>query len=131
MLYHAQGRYAEAEPLVKRALAIRENALGRNHPDVATGPLNILAWLALAQRDWAQAADYWRRGAEIMMRRVERGLIGPEGEATKGETVCDAARLGVRLDDGAGVELQIPDRRRAATSRAARLGVRSRGRARP
>ena len=35
-LYQAQGRYAEAEPLYKRALAISEKALGPEHPDVAT-----------------------------------------------------------------------------------------------
>ncbi len=35
-LYHAQGKYAEAEPLYKRALAIWEKALGPEHPDVAT-----------------------------------------------------------------------------------------------
>ena len=31
-----QGRYADAEPLYKRALAIDEKALGPDHPDVAT-----------------------------------------------------------------------------------------------
>ena len=35
-LYQAQGRYADAEPLYKRSLAIREKALGPDHPDVAT-----------------------------------------------------------------------------------------------
>ena len=35
LLYRAQGRYAEAEPLYKRSLAIRENALGPEHPHVA------------------------------------------------------------------------------------------------
>ena len=34
-LYRNQGRYAEAEPLYKRSLAIREKALGPDHPDVA------------------------------------------------------------------------------------------------
>ena len=32
----AQGRYAEAEPLDERALAIGEKALGPEHPSVAT-----------------------------------------------------------------------------------------------
>ena len=36
LLYDAQGRYTEAEPLYKRALAIREKALGPAHPGVAT-----------------------------------------------------------------------------------------------
>ena len=31
----AQGKYADAEPLYKRALSIRENALGPDHPDGA------------------------------------------------------------------------------------------------
>ncbi len=33
----AQGKYAEAEPFHKRALAIWEKALGPEHPRVATG----------------------------------------------------------------------------------------------
>ncbi|MCP4546536.1 MAG: tetratricopeptide repeat protein, partial [bacterium] len=35
MLFHTQGKYANAEPLYKRALAMREKALGPQHPDVA------------------------------------------------------------------------------------------------
>ena len=35
-LYQAQGKYAEAEPFFKRALAIFEKALGPEHPHVAT-----------------------------------------------------------------------------------------------
>jgi hypothetical protein len=34
-LYKRQGRYADAEPLYLRAAAIREAALGANHPDTA------------------------------------------------------------------------------------------------
>ena len=37
-LYQEQGRYAEAEPLNKRALAIREKVLGGEHRYVATEP---------------------------------------------------------------------------------------------
>ena len=44
MLYRTQGEYAEAEPLYRRALAIREKALGPEHPDTAHG-LNNLAEL--------------------------------------------------------------------------------------
>ena len=43
-LYEAQGRYADAEPLYKRSLAICEKALGPDHPDVAMS-LNNLAVL--------------------------------------------------------------------------------------
>lgn len=33
-LYYSQGKYAEVEPLYKRALMIREKALGPAHPNV-------------------------------------------------------------------------------------------------
>ena len=36
-----QGKYDEAEPLCKRALAIDEKALGAEHPDVAAGLNNL------------------------------------------------------------------------------------------
>ena len=48
MLYRAQGRYGEAEPLYQRALKIREKVLGPEHPDVAHS-LNNLAALYHAQ----------------------------------------------------------------------------------
>ena len=36
-----QGKYEEAEPLFKRSLAIREKALGAEHPDVAQSLNNM------------------------------------------------------------------------------------------
>ncbi len=45
MLYRAQARYAEAEPLYKRALAIREKALRPEHPNVAKSLENYAALL--------------------------------------------------------------------------------------
>ena len=42
ILYQAQGRYAEAEPLLKRSLANFEKALETDHPKLATS-LNNLA----------------------------------------------------------------------------------------
>ena len=42
-LNRAQGQYAEAEPLVRRALAIREKAFGLDHPEVATSLENLAA----------------------------------------------------------------------------------------
>ena len=44
LLYDKQGRYADAEPLYKRSLGIKEKALGPDHPDVAMS-LNNLAVL--------------------------------------------------------------------------------------
>ena len=40
----SQGRYAEAQPLYERSLAIWEQTLGADHPSVATS-LNNLAGL--------------------------------------------------------------------------------------
>jgi tetratricopeptide (TPR) repeat protein len=36
LVYKAQGKYAEAEPLYKQALVIVERTLGKDHPHVAT-----------------------------------------------------------------------------------------------
>ena len=48
-----QGRYAEADPLLKRALAIDEKALGPEHPDVGqslnTSPLCTSTRAAMAR----------------------------------------------------------------------------------
>ena len=40
-LYRAQGKYADAEPLHKRALSIRENHLGPEHRDAAESLSNL------------------------------------------------------------------------------------------
>ncbi len=53
-LYQDQGTYAESEPLHKRALAIREKALGPYHPRVATS-LNNLGLVYHAQGKYAEA----------------------------------------------------------------------------
>ena len=72
MLYQAQGRYAEAEPLYKRALAIEEKALGPEHPDIATS-LNNLALLYQVQGRYAEAEPLYKRALAI----GEKAL-GPE-----------------------------------------------------
>ncbi len=43
LLYDDQGRYAEAEPLFKRALTINEKALGREHPNTRLALENLSA----------------------------------------------------------------------------------------
>ena len=59
-LYKEQGRYAEADPLYRRALATWKEALGPNHPDVAQS-LNNLAGLYLAQGRYADAEPLHKR----------------------------------------------------------------------
>ena len=63
-LYRAQGKYAEAEPLLKRSLAILEKALRREHPDVAQS-LNNLALLYDAQGRYAKAEPLSKRSLAI------------------------------------------------------------------
>ena len=58
------GRYADAEPLYRRSLAILEAKLGPDHPDVATG-LNNLAALYRAQGRYAEAEPLYRRSLAI------------------------------------------------------------------
>jgi tetratricopeptide (TPR) repeat protein len=71
-LYRIQGRYTEAEPLLKRALAISETVLGPDHP-VAGEILSILALLFFEQREWETAATYWRESTNLLIRRSRRG----------------------------------------------------------
>ena len=63
-LYRYQGRYADAEPLYKRSLAIREKALGPEHPDVAYS-LNNLAALYELQGRYAEAEPLYKRSLAI------------------------------------------------------------------
>jgi CHAT domain-containing protein/Tfp pilus assembly protein PilF len=59
-----QGKYYEAEPLSRRALAISEKVLGKNHPSVATN-LNNLALLYDNQGKYAQAETLYQRSLAI------------------------------------------------------------------
>ena len=59
-----QGKYDEAEPLYQRALAIREKALGPDHPDVAES-LNNLAELYSNQGKYAEAEPLYKRALAI------------------------------------------------------------------
>jgi len=64
LLYAQQGKYAEAEPLFKRALAIDEKALGPEHPDVAA----IAERLALVLRKLGRKSEakvYEKQAARI------------------------------------------------------------------
>ena len=71
-LYDMQGRYAEAEPLFKRALAIYEKALGPDHPDVARA-LNNLALLYDSQDHYAEAEPLYKRSLSIRQK-----ALGPD-----------------------------------------------------
>ena len=57
-LYDAQGKYTEAEPLYQRSLAIWENALGPEHPNVAMSRQNY----AGLRRSMGRAGEAARLG---------------------------------------------------------------------
>ena len=59
-VYTEEGRYADADPLYKRALATWKKALGPDHPDVAQS-VNNLADLYLAQGRYADAEPLYKR----------------------------------------------------------------------
>jgi tetratricopeptide (TPR) repeat protein len=59
-----QGRFSEAIPTARRALTIREKALGPNHPDVAAS-LKNLAELYEAQGHYADAEPLYKRSLAI------------------------------------------------------------------
>jgi len=72
LLYDNQGRYAEAEPLYKRALAIWEKALGPDHPEVAMG-LNNLGNLYEDQGRYGEAEPLSKRALAI-----QEKALGPD-----------------------------------------------------
>ena len=67
----AGARYADAEPLHKRSLAIQEKALGPDHPDVATA-LNNLADLYRIEGVSPTRAAYKRSLA------IREKVLGPD-----------------------------------------------------
>jgi tetratricopeptide (TPR) repeat protein len=70
--YRLQKKYAEAEPLYKRSLEIRENKLGPEHPDVAQS-LHNLAEIHRLQGKYAEAEPLFKRSLAIREK-----ALGPE-----------------------------------------------------
>lgn len=71
MVYHNQGRTTEAEPLYKRGLSIREQALGKGHRDVGTSLTNVGLCYYSEQR-YAEAEPFLKRGLAV----TEKALGG-------------------------------------------------------
>jgi tetratricopeptide (TPR) repeat protein len=61
---HEHARYVEAEPLYQQALHIWEQALGKEHPQVAY-PLNGLAYLYEQQGKYAEAEPLYQRALHV------------------------------------------------------------------
>jgi CHAT domain-containing protein/Flp pilus assembly protein TadD len=69
---YAQANYAAAEALNRKALAIRRNALGEEHPDTAQS-CRSLAVALKAQRQYSEAELLYRKALEI-----RRKVLGEE-----------------------------------------------------
>ena len=72
VLYHAQKKYAQAEPLYQQVLKLLEQTIGPDHPTLAT-TLNNLAVVYEAQDKYAEAALLYQRAMAL----IERTL-GPD-----------------------------------------------------
>ncbi|MCB1823824.1 MAG: CHAT domain-containing protein, partial [Candidatus Competibacteraceae bacterium] len=70
--YRAQGRYGEAEPLLRQALAAREKVLGPEHPDTLSS-VNDLAGLYQAQGRYGEAEPLYQRALA-----AREKVLGPE-----------------------------------------------------
>ncbi len=58
-LYHAQGKYEQAEPLLVRALAISEQQLGPVHPQTLVIQGNYAYLLRIMRRGRIRALNLW------------------------------------------------------------------------
>ena len=72
VLYHAQKKYAQAEPLYQQVLKLLEQTVGPDHPTLAT-TLNNLAVVYEAQDKYTEAAPLYQRALAL----IERTL-GPD-----------------------------------------------------
>ena len=70
MSYQSQGRYADAEPLYKRALGVKEKILGPDHPDVAS-ILDNLGMLFQAQGNYAEAEPLLEKSLNVRKKLVQ------------------------------------------------------------
>ncbi|HEY0098903.1 MAG TPA: tetratricopeptide repeat protein [Pyrinomonadaceae bacterium] len=118
---HGAGRYDEAVPLAERALAIREKALGAEHPAVAQS-LNSLAILYEAKGDYARAEPLYERTLALREK-----LLGAE-HADVATSLNNLAGLNYLKGDYARAE---PLYQRALAIREKLLGVEHPGIAAP
>jgi len=65
---HCRGRYAEAEPLAREALASRERRLGEDRPAIAIA-LNTLGMVLAASERREEAETCYRRALKIWASR--------------------------------------------------------------
>ncbi len=74
-IYEAEGKYAEAEPLLKRSLTIREKVLGPGAPELAQSLESYAALLRKTERG-AEAEKLESRAKSI--RATQSGAVLPQ-----------------------------------------------------
>lgn len=89
MAYTAQRKFTEAEPILQRAIAVKEKALGPDHPDVARALID-LGTLYRMQGEHGKSEIPTRRGVAILEK-----ALGPEHPEVAG----NLTNLGGRLRD--------------------------------
>ncbi len=70
LLYQIRGQYSDAEHLLERALAVREQSLGLEYPDLATSLENYAALLRATGRG-AEAAKMEVRAQAIRAKHAQ------------------------------------------------------------
>ncbi len=109
---HFRGAYAAARPYFERALAIREKALGPDHPDTAQS-LNNLGALLKALGELAAARPYYERALAIREK-----ALGPDHP----DTAQSLNNLGALLDSLGELAAARPYYERALAIREKALG---------
>ena len=99
LMLQATNRLQEAEPLLRRALAIDEASLGPDHPDLATD-LNNLATLLQATNHLVEAEPLMRRAFEILLQFGRAtGHSHPHRDAAAANYANLLAAMGRRPDE--------------------------------
>jgi TonB family protein len=104
-VYEGQGKYADAELILKRALAVREKAHGPDDPDVAWGAQR-LAYSYMQEGKYSDAEPYLKRAIA-----VREKALGPESRE-----VSESVRLLARayFDQGRYADAEPLDARSLA-----------------
>ena len=115
-LYLIQDRLAEAEPLLKRSLAIREQVFGAGHPDVGAN-LNDYGVLYLKLSKYGEAEQYFKRA--LAVRENQLGLQHP----SVAETLENYSAL-LRKTNRENEASQMEERAKAIRAKYPQVGVR-------
>jgi tetratricopeptide (TPR) repeat protein len=91
VVYDAQGEYGQALEWHKKALAVKEKALGKEHPDTAASNNNNIANVYYDQGEYGQAERYYNKALAIYLKAF--GEDHPYVETVRGNlALLDAAR---------------------------------------